>query len=296
MASTLGYHPKQILCPIDMSELADLALKYAHLGATMFKAELTLLNAVHFEYPRYLSKEVTEHVVQELERAKLDTRKHLADHAHKVLGEAINQVKIHYRAVDVDPASAILQTIEDMKSDLIVMGTHGYSGFKHWMLGSVAEKMLHLSKVPVFTIRQKENDFIDTKQPSILPQINHILCPCNLSASASQALITAASISKRLNAKLTVLLSLESPTKADKTRLLEWLEENLPGSDAVNSVVYKGEAADQTIRAVKELGADLIVIGICHRPFGEGGTVVGRTSERVVRYAPVPVLSVPYFA
>jgi hypothetical protein len=37
-------------------------------------------------------------------------------------------------------------------------------------------------------------------------------------------------------------------------------------------------------------------IGIYHRPFGEGGTVVGRTSERVVRYAPVPVLSVPYFA
>ena len=152
MAPVLGYHPKQILCPMDMSELADLALKYAHLGATMFKAELTLLNAVHFEYPRYLSKEVTEHVVQELERAKLDTRKHLADHAHKVLGEAINQEKIHYRAVDVDPASAILQTIEDMKSDLIVMGTYGYSGFKHWMLGAVAEKMLHLSKVPVFTI------------------------------------------------------------------------------------------------------------------------------------------------
>ena len=296
MAFALGYHPKQILCPIDMSELADLALKYAHLGATMFKAELTLLNAVHFEYPRYLSKEVTEHVVKELERAKVDTRKHLADHARKILGDAIDNTPMHYRAVDVDPTSAILQTAQEMQSDLIVMGTHGYSGFKHWMLGSVAEKMLHLSKVPVFTIRQKENDFIDPTQPSILPQINHILCPCNLSASAAHALITAASISKRLNAELTVLLSLESPTKADKTRLLEWLEENLPDSSTINSVLYKGEAADQTIRAVKKLGADLIVIGICHHPFGDGGTVVGRTSERVVRYAPVPVLSVPYFA
>ena len=296
MASVPAYHPKQILCPIDMSELADLALKYAHLGSKMFKAELTILNAVHLEYPRYLSKELTEHIIKELDRAKVGMRKNLADHARKVLGDAINDTTMHYRAMDMDPTQAILRTSEEMKSDLIVMGTHGYSGFKHWMLGSVAEKVLHLSKVPVFTIRQKENHFIDTNQPSVLPQINHILCPCNLSASAAHALKTAVSLSNRLNAKLTVLLSMESPKKADKTRLEKWLEENFSISNTMSSVVYKGEAADQTIRAAKELEADLIVIGICHRPFGKGGTVVGRTSERVVRYAPVPVLSVPYFA
>ncbi len=294
MSGSVNYHPKQILCPVDMSDLSDLALKYAQVGARMFDAELTVLNAMHFEYPRYLSKELTDHVLKELEHVKSDVRKRIAEHTRAVLGEGAERTAIHYRAVDTTPAQAVITAAEESKADLVVMGTHGYSGFKHWMLGSVAEKVLHLSRVPVFTIRQKSDDFIDTANPDSRPRIDRILCPCNQSASAARALAVAASLANRMNARLTVLQSVESPSASDKDRLTQWLDEHLPKGLSVETVIRSGEAADQTISAAKELDSDLIVVGISHRPFGEG-TVVGRTSMRVARHAPVPVLSVPYF-
>lgn len=296
MASVPLYNPKQILCPVDMSDLSDLALKYAHMGAQMFNAELTILNAVHFEYPRYLSREMKTHVLEQINLVKAETNKHLAEHTDKVLGkDSLKGIATRYMALDMEPAQAVLHASQETKADLVVMGTRGHSGFKHWMLGSVAEKVIHSSKAPVFIIRQKMDDLIDTAQPESRPRINHILCPCNLSDSAAQALKIAASLAKRMDARLTVLHSVKREAPDDKERLETWTQENLPESQPFNAVIRSGEAADQTLAAAKELASDLIVIGICHRPFGQG-TVVGRTTERVARYAPVPVLAVPFFS
>lgn len=289
------YKPKQILVPIDMSELSDLALKYAHVGAHLFDAQLTVLNAVNFEYPRYLSKELTDHVLKELNRAKLDARRHLSEHVHKVLGDTAIKTDIDYRALDIDPAQAVLNTAEETKADLIVMGTHGFSGFKHWLLGSVTEKVLHLSKVPVFTVRQKINDFIDTNDPDARPDIRHILCPCNMTPSAATALQKAASLSQRMNAQLTVLYSTSSKNTAQEMDQLKmWTKETLPEASSVDTIIRQGDAADQVMAVTDQLNIDLIVVGICHRPFAQG-TAVGRTTEQVARHASVPVLAVPYF-
>lgn len=294
MTSAAGFSPKQILCPIDRSELSDLALKYAHVGAQVFGAELTVLNAVHFEYPRYLSRELTGRVLGELDRARADAGKHLAGHVHGVLGDAAGKTAIHYRTPDIDAAQAILQAIDETRAELVVMGTHGYSGFKHWMLGSVTEKVLHLSRVPVFTVRQKIDDFIDVADPDARPEIKHILCPCDPGPSAARALQTANALAQRMGARLTVLHSEETPAADGKRQLRQWIEKRVPEAKSAEVVLRQGEPADQTLTAAKELGSDMIVIGICHHPFGEG-TVVGRTTERVARHASVPVLAVPYF-
>lgn len=294
MPSQREYNPSQILVPLDMSELSDLALKYAQVGAQVFGAGITVLNAMHFDYPRYLSPEATDRILKELGRAEADGRRHLAEHVRRVLGEASGKSNINYRVVDIDPATAILEASEEIKADLIVMGTRGYSGLKHWMLGSVAEKILHLSKVPVFTIRQKTNGFIDTADPDARPEIKHILCPCNLSPSAATALQTAASLAERMEARLTVLYCTDSNGDIEKVRLSAWVEKTLPRKPLVDLLIRRGETAEQIIAEAGQLDSDLVVIGICHRPFAEG-SVVGRTTEKVARYAPVPVLAIPYF-
>ena len=294
MQSAREYNPRQILVPLDMSELSDLSLKYAHVGAQVFDADITVLNAMHFEYPRYLSAEVTDRILKELKRSETDARRHLAEHVRRVLGEASRKSNINYQVVDIDPARAILRASEDIKADLIVMGTHGYSGLKHWMLGSVTEKILHLSKTPVFTIRQKINGFIDTADPDARPEIKHILCPCNLSPSAAAALQTASSLAEQMAARLVVLFCTDSNDASEKDRLAAWVEETLQRKPSIDLLIRHGEAAEQTIAEAGRLDSDLIVIGICHRPFGEG-SVVGRTTEKVARYAPVPVLAIPYF-
>jgi nucleotide-binding universal stress UspA family protein len=289
------FYPRKILCPVDMSELSDLALKYAHVGARVFNASLTVLHAMHVEYPRYLSRDLTDHVLAELNNAKASIVQRLANHVHKIIGDASdNQVTFDFKASDLPPAEAVMQATADTKADLVVMGTHGYNGFKHWILGSVTESVLHLSRIPVFTIRQKTNGFIDTAVPESLPVLGHILCPCNLTQSAEQALRVAVDLAEKFKAALTVLWSVKPGTPSPETQLREWVQHIVQSTRPVDIVVRRGSANTDAIDLAMEKNSDLIVIGAHHKPFGQG-TIVGHTTERVLRTAPVPVFSVPFF-
>ena len=170
MATIRSYNPEEIICPVDMSEISDLALKYAHVGARIFDASLTILHSVHFDYPRYLSDELTARVLEEMDSAKTAIRNEVEDHVRRVLGDINQEVRVRYQVTDTEPAEAVMQALAENKADLVVMGTHGYSGIKRWMLGSVTENILYRSQVPVFTVRQKINDFIDTNRPEARPR------------------------------------------------------------------------------------------------------------------------------
>ncbi|WP_410499514.1 universal stress protein [Chitinibacter sp. S2-10] len=57
-----------------------------------------------------------------------------------------------------DPARTLLHAADECQADLIVMGTHGYSGFMHLIFGSVAESLLHHTHIPVLLVRKDEED------------------------------------------------------------------------------------------------------------------------------------------
>lgn len=289
MASQLNFHPKKILCPVDMSELSDLALKYAHVGASVFDANLTVLHAMHFEYPRYLSSDLTTRVLAELDNAKQTVAKEIEAHIRSVLG-AVEDVGYH--VIDTPPAEAVMQALSDKAIDLVVMGTHGYSGFKHWMLGSVTESVIHQSKVPVFMVRQKIDDFIDTSQPEARPRINRILCPCNRTEAAARALQVAASLAQRFKAGLTIVRIEESGSK-DTDGLSDWIQNTVKDTLDIDVITQSGPAAQQIVSLAKTQNCDMVVIGAHDKPF-EQGRVMGRTTELVLRHAPVPVLAVPF--
>ena len=294
MEPRLSFNPTSILCPVDMSELSDLALKYAHVGAHLFNASLTVLHAMHVDVPRYLSRELTAQVVKEIDNAKTAGIHGLEEHVRRVLGDTDSKkVRMRYRVTDSEPVEAVMQALTENQADLVVMGTHGFSGLTHWMLGSVTESALHRSNVPVFIVRQKINDFIDTTQPEARPRIRHILCPCNLTTAAGHALRVAAALAGRFEARLTVLRSLESDATTDGKGFTEWIRKTIEDSGNIDSVIRRGTAAAQTIDLAREIDCDLIVIGAHHKQF-EQGTVMGRTTELVLRHAPVPVLAVPY--
>ncbi len=295
METRLSYAPEEIICPVDRSELSDLALKYAYVGARLFNASLTILHAMHFDYPRYLSRELTAKVLKELENAKAAARDELEDHVGRVLGPMDSKIPVRYQASDSEPVAAIMQALAENHADLVVMGTHGYSGFKQWMLGSVTESVLHRARVPVFTVRQKVNDFIDATQAEARPNIRHILCPCNMTVAAGQALQVAAALAGRLDARLTAMWSMESATAADENTFSAWVQKTIGASPNTDSLVQGGSAASQAIALAGSMACDLIVIGAHHKPFDQG-TVVGRTTELVLRHASVPVLAVPFYS
>ena len=292
----ITFEPKEILCPIDFSELSDLALRYAAAGANQYNANLTVFHAAHIELPRYFTRGMTDQITKEINAAQEDVQAHMARHVESTLGSAAGKLSVKYKFVQAHPVDAILDTAESGETDLIVLGTHGYGGVKKLLMGSVAKGVLESSSVPLFTVRQKQHDFIDVTNRDAIPQIKSILCPCNISEPAGLGLRYAVSLAERFHANLTVLNIHEGEETLDSSpveeELCDWISSNVKAQCALKPIVRQGNAAEQIINFATEEKIDLIVIGARHHSF-HGGSFFGRTTELVVRHAPLPVLTVP---
>ncbi|MBN1625413.1 MAG: universal stress protein [Deltaproteobacteria bacterium] len=288
--------PGNILCPVDFSDLSGLAIKYAAADAHLYGAKLVLMNAEVFELPRYFSGSEADRLTGEIIKNKEMVRKELADYFLKILGKGAEDIDADFKIMDTDPRDAILQTVEKNSIGLVVMGTHGFTGLSHLLLGSVAESVIHNIRVPVFTVRQKSHDFIDVTDPDALPHLEKVLCACEIDKDDRETLAYAVSVSERFNARLKIVYSNESRDVKDfsmvRERVCSWISEIAKTQCNLEPVVRKGNAADQIIALAKEEKSDLIVIGAHHRPF-HGAMILGRTTDLVVRHAPAPVLVVP---
>ena len=296
MKSTAFFEPKHILCPVDFSELSFLALKYAAVGAREYGAELTVLHAQAFDLPRYFVRSETSHLLRELSAAKKGARDYLASSVKEILGKAVKLLSLRYEVLDADPLDAILDAAEKRKTDLIVLGTHGYGRVKRLLLGSVAENVVRDAKVPVFLVRQKEHEFIDVAHPDAEPRLARILCPVNTAESGAAGLRHAGSLAERFHAKLTAFYSMkhEEDESSVTKDLCRWMVQPASARCDVETVVRRGTPAEEIIRYAREKHEDIIVLCAYHRPFQES-TFFGRTTDLLMRHAPVPVLVVPIF-
>ena len=299
MSNFFPFEPKRILCPMDFSELSDLALKYAAVAAREYNATLHVLHAETFELPRYFSRSESDHLIQELATAKNSLRNHLAEHVQKVLGIHAKGIDLKFEVIETHPVGAILDFTKQVAIDLIVIGTHGYGGLKRLRLGSVAENTVANATVPVFTVRQTTHLFIDVSRTDSIPVLEKILCPSNISETAVIALRHAAAIAERFGAVLTVLHIRETDDDADiskdEEKLCAWIADSVKVQCEVKPMVRKGHAAEEIISYARENKDDLIVLGARHQQFLEA-SFFGRTTELVVRHAPCPVLITPRFS
>lgn len=135
---------RHVLVPTDFGDAARVAVDHAIALALRFDAKLTLLHA--YELPRIDYGEVIQWPVQDLE-----------DQAQRALDRALAEVKALHPAVDGlvalgDPHTQILDVAKKRGCDLIVMGTHGRKGISRLLLGSVAERVVRFSPIPVLTV------------------------------------------------------------------------------------------------------------------------------------------------
>ena len=143
---------RRILVPLDFSEHADAILEWAAHLATEHKSTLILLHAYHLpvEFQQmegaYLPAEFWTQVKTEAEKA-------LEGHAAKLRTQGI---PVETEVVEGYPATAIEEEAERQKADLIVIGTHGHTGLKHLLLGSVAERVVQKAPCPVLTVKTPE--------------------------------------------------------------------------------------------------------------------------------------------
>ena len=138
----------------DFSHESKKAFPYALALARKFEASLILLYVVPAHLPAELS-----HIGIVLEEARLleEAREHLPRFRQAELDPHLH---VDALVLNGGPAHEICRTAETQAADLIVMATHGHTGLKHFMLGSVTENVVRHAPCPVLVVREREQEFV----------------------------------------------------------------------------------------------------------------------------------------
>ena|SRR5438876_4987103 len=157
-AQSAGRSPfklKKILVPVDFSECSKKALHYAIPFARQFEASLTLLYVVQVNY--YAGDFGTVDVALLENEMRSNGKKQLLELAAREVGKDLRCESL-VRVGRV--VSEIVDVARQTETDLIILSTHGHTGFKHVLLGSVAENVVRHAPCPVLIVRQQEHEFI----------------------------------------------------------------------------------------------------------------------------------------
>jgi nucleotide-binding universal stress UspA family protein len=134
-----------ILCPTDFSPTAARAFQYAADLARAYDARLVVMHAF---FPAMLGERTSAFLPDEVKTLRDAARKQLDD-----LRPADPTVRVERLLREAPDAEAILEAAAELKADLIVMGTHGRTGVRRLVLGSVAEEILRKAPCPVLTVK-----------------------------------------------------------------------------------------------------------------------------------------------
>jgi nucleotide-binding universal stress UspA family protein len=267
-----------ILCPVDFSELSGHALRQAARLAGCGGAKLIAIYANWFDAPPYFTDGRIAELSREFRDSQAAAEQSLAAFVKSTLGEQAAAVEI--RVAEGLPADVILAQAAGAGAGLIVMGTHGRTGYNRWMMGSVAERVLRETPVPLLTVRGPyEGD------------IRRILCPVADTEVSREALSLAAELAGCFGATLTALHVREPHAAAAPPDLCARMPAEERTRCNVREVERHGDAASEIVRLAAEEPFDLLVLGAPRRTFFDG-LVLGTTTLRVVRHAPCPVLTV----
>jgi nucleotide-binding universal stress UspA family protein len=297
----------RILCPVDFSEFSEHALRHAAALARWYGAELRLLHV--FPVPPPVD------IIPPLATPRAPASLTPADRTH--IDEQLQRM-----AERVAPGMSIATTVQDAPSvyreilfqaerwpaDLVVLGTHGYSGFERLVLGSVTEKILRLAPCPVFVV---PNAVVESPVPGDV-QFDRILAAVDFSESSLAALRYAMSIAEEADARLKVLNAIEVPpelqrrptsadydveavraqAEAERLRCLSALiPEDVRTYCTIETAVVEGKASREILRHAAADDVDLILMGVQ----GRGPLdlmIFGSNAHDVIRQAPCPVLIV----
>jgi nucleotide-binding universal stress UspA family protein len=158
---------QRILVPLDGSERAEQAIPVAVSIARATHGSVILMQVAPRPGELYLLSVEPVDVAEDVMVAKRDEIKHYL--TQLATSEALDGVGAFTQVVDGAPAEAILAVARSQDADLIVMCSHGHTGFKRWVLGSVTQKVAWHSTIPVLVLRESG----DHKLTSLSQNVGH---------------------------------------------------------------------------------------------------------------------------
>jgi nucleotide-binding universal stress UspA family protein/predicted transcriptional regulator len=282
---------KTLLVPLDGSEEGEASLPWATKLAQ--ERDLTLTLARVAEYPNYgagaedsMSVEVFEQVLEVEE----DEAKSYLARIREQLAETGVQVETIMR--DGKPSFTLLDLADELSAAAIVIASHGRSGFKRFVLGSVARQLVSHASIPVFLVRAT------TPEHRHDASLNRLLVPLDGSGLGERALDYAREIAP---AGSTLLLVRIASAKGQGTRLAtDYLDRVAARLRAAGVVVEtqtivgetkSSEVSRHLAKAASGSNVDAIVMST-HGQGGVKGWFMGSVSDEVVRNVDLPVLLV----
>lgn len=300
---------QRILCPIDFSDFSRRALDHAVAIARWYESTITLFHVCTIvpvaAYAPGSGVLPSAALTPDDRDALLVAMKRFAE------SEAGANATIEFEIVDGSTTAAILAKADAMAADLLVMGTHGRSGFEHLVLGSVTEKVLRKAACPVLTVPRSVPDVVPV--PAVL--FKRIVCAIDFSDCSMHALNHAMSLAQEADAHLTVVHVIELPPDVPREvhenvlagprslreyvalaeeerrgRLQEAVPDSVRAYCTVDTVLATGKPYQEILRVAEEQQADLLVVGI-HGRGAVDRLLFGSTAQHLVRQASCPVLT-----
>jgi nucleotide-binding universal stress UspA family protein len=295
---------RTLLVPLDGSELAERALPYATALASAGGGKLALVRVALAPPPATLDGATW---VQEQSEAVAEAEQYLADVATRLRTRVPVETSVPYGRAP----SCIVDSITEMGADAVVMATHGRTGLKHLLVGSVAEAVIADSGVPVFVTYARPGEM---PQAPFDPAHARVIVPLDGSDFADAALPTAVELvgSSGELVLVSVVESSEEVVRDEFGRIREYLdqqEEALTGEarDYLHTIagqlvekhsglhvsveVRVGAPADGVIAAAADRVADLVVMA-SHGRTGIRRAVFGSVTGAVLHDGFTPVLVV----
>ncbi|OVE81530.1 hypothetical protein BVY03_03520 [bacterium K02(2017)] len=287
---------KKIFIPYDLSEPSKNAIKWAAHLKKKFESKITLFHAIpqitHFAASDiFPAQETTQQEV--LQGIEQDIKDYFIDHE----GAEMQGIDIKFGHGSVP--EAILKQIAEEQPDIVIMGSHGYTGISKILMGSVAEKIVRQSPSMVMIVRGN---------PSL--PLKKVVVPIDFSDHTEDALLLANEIRSLGEPKIDIVHSIAYPdivhyphhfTAYTKNNIEKSSEETAQNN--LNKILEKhsslsgktqllkeGTPAKEICKYAKENLADLIIIPT-HGHTGFSHLFMGSVAESTVRYAPCSVLT-----
>jgi nucleotide-binding universal stress UspA family protein len=300
----------RIACAVDFSDSSRHALDYALAVARWYEAELTVVHVFDDRPP----VDVIPTTVSRFRHAPVQASRERQRQVLRDLGHFVRAADV--KGVDVDEvveeapdiAAEILVQATVRKADLLVVGSHGQSGIRRFLLGSVAERVLRTSDTPTLVVPPRTDRVVSGQAAPF----KRILCPIDFSPGSLNALAYAMALAEEADASLMLLHVVEiAPELREAADLAEFpiaqvrvkaeaacrarLDALVPDSVraccAVDTAVAEGKPSSEIRHQAAAHDADLIVMGVQ----GRGAIdlmLFGSKTHDVVRAGHCPVLTV----
>ena len=298
----------RVLCPVDLSSSSRLALQHALAIARWYEAKVTVLH-VFRQVPvvdtaaAALGAGLYAPPVALPEVDRKEVQRHVAEFVAHTPGTGNAAVHV---CEGINVREEILREAEAVGADLLVLGSHGLTGVKRLVLGSVAENVLRHALTPVLIVPPHASAATASGVP-----FKRIVCAVDFDADSYRALRYALDLAQESDAQLTLMHAVAMPAvhvgAEDLTIDVESIRDTVmrnararldtlvPGDAraycSVHAEVVEGPAHQAVLGLATEVNADLIIMGV-HSRAAFDVAVFGSTTQAVVRAAHCPVLTV----